>query len=263
MNILSLPLIFALFPSTNVMQLSKQSLVRRMRFHGYHCPDDNTHIKNGRSFKKYLKITPTIYINPNSYSFRIMLIRYTEKWSPKKSPSKIVLRQKNTRKFKRLFHFYQLIQLHTQKNVWRFVSKFYVCCRVLGFHILTTSEYSTHTTMLDAHPTIFRFWVSRGPIFRGSIFRWPIFRGPFFPAAIFPGTIFLGDHFSGIRLYWLSYDFYHLLHQWMKIQKSDQKLRQGHKLVRLPWYSIKGTRKRIHDFFQIFISNRYWVTSKF
>ena len=28
--------------------------------------------------------------------------------------------------------------------------------------------------------------------------------------------------------------FYHLLHQWMKIWKSDHKLRQGHKLVRLP-----------------------------
>ena len=40
-----------------------------------------------------------------------------EKWSPEKFPSKIVLRQKNARKFKRLFHFYQLIPSHTQKNV--------------------------------------------------------------------------------------------------------------------------------------------------
>ena len=44
---------------------------------------------------------------------------FPEKWSPEKFPSKIVLRQKNARKFKRIFHFYQLIPLHTQKNVWR------------------------------------------------------------------------------------------------------------------------------------------------
>ena len=50
----------------------------------------------------------------------------------------------------------------------------------------------SHTTMLDAHPTIFRFWVSRGPIFRGAFFRGPIFRG-----SIFRGPFF-GDHFSGI-----------------------------------------------------------------
>ena len=70
----SLTLIFALFLWTNVMQLSKQSLVRWRRFHGYHCPDGNTHIKSGRSFKNYLKFTPTIHINPNSYSFRIMFM---------------------------------------------------------------------------------------------------------------------------------------------------------------------------------------------
>ena len=33
------------------------------------------------------------------------------------------------------------------------------CCRVLGFHRLITSQHSTHTTMLDAHPTIFCFQV--------------------------------------------------------------------------------------------------------
>ena len=38
------------------------------------CPDDNTNIKNGRSFKKYSKFTPKIHINPNSYSFRIIFI---------------------------------------------------------------------------------------------------------------------------------------------------------------------------------------------
>ena len=55
-------------------QNSKQSLVRWRRFHGYHCPDGNTHIKNGGWLKKYLKFTPTIHINLNSYSFRIMFI---------------------------------------------------------------------------------------------------------------------------------------------------------------------------------------------
>ena len=70
----SLTLIFALFPWTNTMKLSKQSLVRLRRFHGYHCPDGNTHIKSGDSFKKYSKFTPTIHLNPNSYSFRIMFI---------------------------------------------------------------------------------------------------------------------------------------------------------------------------------------------
>ena len=40
-----------------------------------------------------------------------------ENWSPEKCPSKIVLRQKNDRKFERLFHLYQLIPLHTQKDV--------------------------------------------------------------------------------------------------------------------------------------------------
>ena len=70
----SLILIFALFPWTNVMQLSKQSLVRWTRFHSYHCPYGNTHIKNGRSFNKYSKFTPTIHIISNSYSFRIIFI---------------------------------------------------------------------------------------------------------------------------------------------------------------------------------------------
>ena len=39
-----------------------------------------------------------------------------EKKSPKKCPSKIVLRQKNARKFE-LFNFYRLIPLHIQKDV--------------------------------------------------------------------------------------------------------------------------------------------------
>ena len=41
-----------------------------------------------------------------------------EKNSPRKiGPRKSVLRQKNARKLKRLFNFYQLIPLHTQKDV--------------------------------------------------------------------------------------------------------------------------------------------------
>ena len=70
----SLILILALFPWTNVMQLSKKSLVRWRRFHGCHCPDGNTHIKNGRSFKKIFKIHTGNYPNSNSYSSRIMFI---------------------------------------------------------------------------------------------------------------------------------------------------------------------------------------------
>ena len=46
-----------------------------------------------------------------------------EKWSPEKFASKIVLRQKNARKFKRLFHFYQLISLHTHKNMYQTVEQ--------------------------------------------------------------------------------------------------------------------------------------------
>ena len=39
-----------------------------------------------------------------------------ENWSSEKYPSKIVLGQNNAMKFKRLFHFYQLIPVHTQKD---------------------------------------------------------------------------------------------------------------------------------------------------
>ena len=95
-------------------------------------------------------------------------------WSPEKCPSKIVLRQKNARKFKWLFHFYQLIPLHTQKNVWHLhqdptyvpncralKESRKICCRVLGFHRLITSEHSTHTPQCSTlNPTIFCFRVS-------------------------------------------------------------------------------------------------------
>ena len=42
-----------------------------------------------------------------------------QKNGPQKSPQKIIPRQKNARKFERLFHFYQFIPLHTQKYVQR------------------------------------------------------------------------------------------------------------------------------------------------
>ena len=114
-----------------------------------------------------------------------------EKWSPEKCPSKIVLRRNNARKFKRLFHFYQLIPLHTQKDVWRLrhdptfapncrtlKESRKICRRVLGFHRLITSAHSTHTPRCST-PT-----------------------PGFFPGTIFPRTIFLGDHFSEIQIFW-------------------------------------------------------------
>ena len=42
--------------------------------------------------------------------------RSPEKWSLTKFPLKIVLRQKNARKFERLFNFHRLIPLYTQKK---------------------------------------------------------------------------------------------------------------------------------------------------
>ena len=52
--------------------------------------------------------------------------------------------------------------------------------------------------MLNAYPTIFCFWVFRGPILRGLFFRGPFFRGPFFRGRFF-GDHFSRDDFSGIR----------------------------------------------------------------
>ena len=58
----------------------------------------------------------------------------------------------------------------------------------------------THTTtMLDPQPTIFRFWLSRGPIFWdqffGDHFSGTNFPGPFFLVPILRGP-FSGDNFS-------------------------------------------------------------------
>ena len=104
--------------------------------------------------------------------------------------------QKNATKFKQLFHFYQLIPLHTQKNVWRLrrdpiyipycrtlKESRKICCRVLGFHKLITSEHSTHIHH-DA----------RRPPHDFSFLSFPWTN---FPGTIFPGGHFRGDHFSG------------------------------------------------------------------
>ena len=75
-----------------------------------------------------------------------------------------------------------------------------VCCRVLGFHRLITSEHSTHTTMLDAHLTIFCFRVlgfhrlitSQHPTHTPRCFM----LAPRFFVSEFPGHQFSGDRFS-------------------------------------------------------------------
>ena len=146
---------------------------------------------------------------------------------PEKFSSKIVLRQKNARKFKRLFHFYQLIPLDTQKNVWRlrhdstYVTNCRtlkesrkICCRVLGFHRLITSEHSTHThthtTMLNVRPTILclRFWLCCRVLGshrlttsqRSTHTSWCSTPTPRYFVSEFPGDHFSGDHFSGFIL---------------------------------------------------------------
>ena len=123
-------------------------------------------------------------------------------------PGKLVLGKmsfKNyARKFKRLFHFYQFIPLHTQKNVWRLRhDRTYeyvpncrtlkesrkICCRVLGFHRLITSQHSTHTPRCST-PT---------PRFSVSEFPGDQISGDYFPGDQFSENHFSGDHFSGIH----------------------------------------------------------------
>ena len=41
-----------------------------------------------------------------------------EKWSPEKGPQKIVIRQRNSRKFERLFYFYRLIPVSEKNSIW-------------------------------------------------------------------------------------------------------------------------------------------------
>ena len=55
--------------------------------------------------------------------------------------------------------------------IFGFVSEFWVYCRVLDFIDWSHSKIPhTYTTMLDANPTIFCFWVFRGPFFRESYY---------------------------------------------------------------------------------------------
>ena len=134
-----------------------------------------------------------------------------EIWSLKKCPSKIVLHQKNAKKFELLLHLYQLISLYTQKDVWGLPNdptyapncrtlkeSRKVCCRVFGFHRLITSQYSTHKHH-DAGCLLydFLFLSSRGPIFWGL----------FFPGTIFPGFVSL--HCSFLCNFIVSANFYY------------------------------------------------------
>ena len=78
-----------------------------------------------------------------------------QEWSPEKCPSKIVLCQKNARKFERLFYFYRLISLQKMFDIHPMIlhapncrtlkESRKVCCRVSGFHGLITSQRFTHT----------------------------------------------------------------------------------------------------------------------
>ena len=119
-----------------------------------------------------------------------------------------------------------------------------ICCRVLGFHRLITSEHFTHTPW---HSTLTpRFLVSdfsfvsefcvccrvlgfhrlitsehfthtpwcSTPTRRLFVSEFPgdhFSRGPFFLGTIFPRTIFPGDHFSGD---YFSRDHFPGIHQW-------------------------------------------------
>ena len=159
-----------------------------------------------------------------------------EKWSLEKYPPKIVLRQKNARKFERLLYFYRLIPLHTHKKMFdvhltilhapncRILKESRkVCCRVLGFHRLISSQHSKRTPRRST--LTLRFFVSeffslidwshsniphtpqsstftpqffRGLFLRGPVFRWPLFWGFFFLGTIFR-DLFSGDFFPGFE----------------------------------------------------------------
>ena len=151
----------------------------------------------------------------------LRIYRYAEKWSPEKwspeklSPenwstekytSKIVLRQRNARKFERLFYFYLLIPLHTKKmfdvhltilhapNCRTLKEYRKICCRVLGFHRFITSENFTHTPRCSTLTP--RFFVFQ---FSGNQFFGDHFSGDQFSGDFFTRGPFLGDYFSGMR----------------------------------------------------------------
>ena len=71
-----------------------------------------------------------------------------------------------------------------------------VCCRVLGFHRLIRSQYSTHTPQCSTlTPRFFRGPFFRGPFFRGPFFRGPFSRGPFFRGPFFRELFSKGPFF--------------------------------------------------------------------
>ena len=134
-----------------------------------------------------------------------------EKMASKNWSQKIHLRQKNARKFERLFYFYHLIHYTHKKDVWcsphdPTCTKLYNTkgVRRLSHDFLFPSfgflvefwvfiEWShpniphAHTIMLDARPMIFS-----GPILPGTILPETIFPGTIFPGTNFPGTILSG-----------------------------------------------------------------------
>ena len=71
-----------------------------------------------------------------------------------------------------------------------------VCSRVLDFHRLITSQYSTYTPRFSTlTPRFFRGPFLRGLFFLGPFFRGLFFKGPFFRGFLFYGTIFRGQFF--------------------------------------------------------------------
>ena len=131
------------------------------------------------------------------------------KWSLEKIPSKIVCVKRMLGNLNRFFIFNNCCH-YTHKKMFdvhltilhvpncRTIKAFRkVCCRVLGFHKLITSQHSTHTAQCSTlTPWFFVCFQVLGllffPIFRRFCSQRPFFRGFFFQGTIFPGTIFSG-----------------------------------------------------------------------
>ena len=96
-----------------------------------------------------------------------------ENWSPENVLQKFFSIKRKLRNWNDVFYFYRLAPLHTKKpfdvhltilharNCRILKESRKICCWVLGFHRLITSQNFTHTTMLDVHLTIFCFSVFR------------------------------------------------------------------------------------------------------
>ena len=102
------------------------------QFHGYHCSDVDTYIKMGGSFKKYSKFTPTIRINSNFYSFRIMfiiiivrffIICFINSWKYEKEATNWDRVTNWCVYLKSIFINYQRIQVLAQENHYRPVAE--------------------------------------------------------------------------------------------------------------------------------------------